>query len=336
MRWRVGRVASLVASVMVLAGCSRRAAPPEVVVYCAVDEPYAEKIFHDFEKQTGILVAPLYDIESSKSVGLAGKLEAEAATPKADVWWGSEGFLTARLASEHLLAPYASPAAADIPAGYKDKDHLWAGVGLRARVLAVGEPPPPFPIAHLSDLLDPRLKGKIAVSRPTAGATGANCTALYLYLGQDRADAFFKGLHDNGVNLLGGNAEVADQTGGGSFSLGLTDSDDVANAQVNNGKLTLVVPDQGPTDMGTLTMPTGVGLVAGAPHADAARRLIDYLESPAVERKLIELQFAKWSVRQDPNHGGVKAMPVDYAKAAQAYAASSRRATALLEGRPLE
>jgi iron(III) transport system substrate-binding protein len=332
MRWRVG----LLAGAILVVGCSRKAAPPEVVIYCAVDEPYAERIFKDFEKQSGILVSPLYDIESSKSVGLAGKLEAEQADPKADVWWGSEGFLTARLASEKVLAPYASPSAADIPEAYKDKDGLWAGVGLRARVLAVGDPPPPFPIGHLSDLLDPRLKGKIAVSRPTAGATGANCTALYLYWGEAKGDAFFKGLHDNGVNLLGGNAEVADQTGGGSFTLGLTDSDDVANAQSNNGKLTMVVPDQGPGDMGTLTMPTGVGLINGAPHADAAKRLIDYLESPAVERKLIELQFAKWSVRQKPGEGGVKAMPVDYAKAAQAYAASSRRATALLEGRPLE
>ena len=331
MRWRPAVLATAL-----LAGCARAPAPPEVVVYCAVDEPYAEQIFKDFERQSGVLVSPLYDIESSKSVGLAGKLEAEAADPQADVWWGSEAFLTARLASEKLLAPYASPSAADILPAYKDADHLWAGAGLRARVLAVGEPPPPFPVAHLRDLLDPRLKGKIAVSRPTAGATGANCTALYLFWGQVKADDFFRRLHDNGVNLLGGNAEVADQTGGGSFTLGLTDSDDVANALVNSGKLTMVVPDQGPDDMGTLTMPSTVGLVAGTRHAEAAKRLIDYLESPAVERKLIALQFAKWSVRQDPRNGGVKAMPVDYAKAAQAYAAASRRATALLEGRPLE
>ena len=331
MAWRTTLVAALLA-----AGCSRGADRPTVVVYCAVDQPYAEQVFRDFERETGVIVSPLYDIESSKSVGLAGRLEAERGNPQADVWWGSEAFLTARLAGAGVLAAYDSPSAKDIPAGYRDAEHRWAGVGLRARVIAVGEPPPPFAVKRLADLLDPRLKGKIAMARPTAGATGAHCTALYLLLGQERGDALFRGLHDNGVALVGGNAEVADQVGGGSFSVGLTDTDDVANTQANGGRESLVVPDQGDGEAGTLTMPTTVGLVAGGKHGDAGRRLVDYLESAAVERKLIELKFAKWSVRQDAAHGGVRAMAVDYAKAAQAYAAASRRATALLEGRPLE
>src|ERR1700677_2852094 len=122
-----------------LPGCSKHA-PNEVVVYCAVDEPYASKIFADFEKDTGIHVTPVYDVESSKSVGLAGRLEAEHAHPQCDVWWGSEAFLTARLASEGILAPYSSPNASDIPPAYRDKNNLWAGIGLRARVLAIGSP----------------------------------------------------------------------------------------------------------------------------------------------------------------------------------------------------
>jgi iron(III) transport system substrate-binding protein len=58
-------------------GCKRGGALQTITVYCAVDQPYASKVFEEFEKQTGIRVAPLYDIESSKSMGLAGKLEAE-------------------------------------------------------------------------------------------------------------------------------------------------------------------------------------------------------------------------------------------------------------------
>lgn len=320
---------------LLIAGCFRQSANT-VSVYCAVDEPYASKIFADFEKETGIHVAPLYDIESSKSVGLAGRLTAEKDHPQADVWWGSEAFLTARLVHEGVLQPYQSPSAAEIPAAFKDKTGMWAGVGLRARVIAIGLPKPPFELKRVRDLLDPRLKNKIAISRPTAGATGAHIAALYLTLGQDKADAFFKGLHDNGITLLGGNAEVADQVGFGSYSVGITDSDDVANTQANHGHLSMVVPDQGPEDDGAVTMPTTVGLVAGAHDIEQARRLIDYLETHATEQKLIDMGFAKWSVRDPQAGNGVKSMPIDYDAAAQIYSTAAHRATALMEGRAIE
>ena len=175
------------------------------------------------------------------------------------------------------------------------------------------------------------------MSHPTAGATGANIVALYLFWGQDRADAFFKALHDNGVNLLGGNAEVADQTGAGAFSVGLTDSDDVANTLTNGGKLTLVVPDQNATQDGTVTMPTTVGLVAGTSQPSAAKKLIDYLVSRAHRAEVDRHERSpRWSVRDPANAGGVKFIPVDYAKAAQTYAYTADRATKLLEGRPLD
>src|SRR5437764_1368350 len=97
-----------------LTSCSSKPSE-EVVVYCAVDEPYASKIFADFEKETGLHIAPRYDIESSKSVGLAGRLEAERDHPNADVWWGSEAFLTVRLADEGLLDAYNPATAEDVP-----------------------------------------------------------------------------------------------------------------------------------------------------------------------------------------------------------------------------
>src|SRR5690349_15710826 len=150
---------------LTLTGCNRGPAAEEIIVYCGVDEPYASKIFDDFEKQSGIRVAVQYDIESSKSVGLAGKLEAERNHPRADVWWGSEAFLTTRLAEEGVLNAYQPAGAADIPAEFKDPLEYWTGVGLRARVLAVSNlSPPPFEVKGIEDLADPRLKDKVAIS----------------------------------------------------------------------------------------------------------------------------------------------------------------------------
>ncbi len=304
---------------------------PEVVVYCAVDEPYGAKVFADFERETGVRVVPEYDIETSKSVGLAGKLEAERDRPRADVWWGSEAFLSVRLADEGILAPYRPPTAADVLPQFKDADGLWTGCGLRARVLAVGEPPPGFAITSIHDLADPRLKGKVCLSRPTAGATGAHLAALYVLWGPARARAFLRQLHDNDVALLGGNAEVADQVGVGSYAVGLTDSDDVANSLASGGKESMVVPDQ--DGEGTLAMPTTLGLVKGAPHPELAKRLLDYLASKRVEQKLIDLKFARWSVRDG---AGIVAVDIDYKKAAAVYSLAQREATAILEGRQTE
>jgi iron(III) transport system substrate-binding protein len=300
------------------------------VVYCSVDEPYAAPVFDEFEKETGLHIAPLYDIESAKSVGLAGKLEAERDHPRADVWWCSEAFLSVRLSQEGVLDVYKPTTASDIPDQFKDADGYWTGCGLRARVLAVGEPPPPFQIKSIWDLADPRLKNKVCLARPTAGSTGSHVAAIYATWGPEKARQFFHKLHDNNIALLGGNAEVADQVGNGNFILGMCDSDDVTNTASNGGKITAVIPDQ--DGDGTMAMPTTVSLVKGAKHVDGAKKLIDFLVSKQNEQHLIDMKFARWSVRGGVGQS-IKAMNVDYRAAAKIYPQAQREATAILEGR---
>jgi iron(III) transport system substrate-binding protein len=315
---------------LAMTGCGQKKAVDEIVVYCSVDEPYASQVFAEFEKETGLHVAPLYDIESSKSVGLAGKLEAEKDHPRADVWWCSEAFLTVRLADAGVLDVYKPTTAADIPDQFKDADGYWTGFGLRARVMAVGEPAPPFQITSIHDLADPRLKDKVAIARPTAGSTGAHFAALYTIWGQDKARQFFHQLHDNGVVLLGGNAEVADQVGANVFVLGMCDNDDVSNTLANGGKLNMIIPDQNAE--GTMAMPTTAALVKGAHHVDGAKRLIDFLVSKQSEQRLIDMKFARWSVRSGVGDS-IKAFNLDYRAAAKIYPQAQREATAILEGR---
>ena len=146
-----------------LDGC-RGKSGEEIVVYCGVDEPYASVVFKDFEQQTGMRVAAQYDIESSKSVGLAGKMTAEKDHPRADVWWGSEAFLSVRLAKEGMLQPYHPPNAADIRRkSLRIRMDFGPAWGCGARVLAVGveKKKPDFEITGIHDLADPRLKDKV-------------------------------------------------------------------------------------------------------------------------------------------------------------------------------
>jgi iron(III) transport system substrate-binding protein len=267
------------------------------------------------------------DAEANKTVGLVERLRAERANPQADVWWGNEPFHSVALASEGVLSAYESPAAGTIPARFKDAEHRWTGIGLRARVIAVHEGSKSSAIDAVEDLTQ---AGRVAMARPTAGTTGSHVAAIYVAWGDARADAFFTQLHQNGIKLLGGNGPVAEAVGRGSFDAGLTDNDDVASAEREGGRLRAVLPDQ--AGMGTLALPTTVGLVSGAKDAGAARLLIDYLLSDEVERQLIDAHFAGWSVR-DAQTGNVRWMNVDYAEVARRMPDAIRRATAILEGR---
>ena len=70
-----------------------------------------------------------------------------------------------------------------------------------------------------------------------------------------------------------------------------------------------------------------------APQHDETRPenwLTFFLASQA-EQRLIDMKFARWSVRAGPNN--IRAMKLDYRKAAQVFAQAMREGTAILEGR---
>ena len=93
----------------------------EVVAYCAQDQVYAEKIFADFEKQTGIRVLAVYDSEAVKTVGLANRLLAEQRHPQCDVFWGNEEMRTRLLAAKGVFR----------------ETNGWAAFGYRSRRLVI-------------------------------------------------------------------------------------------------------------------------------------------------------------------------------------------------------
>ena len=105
----------------------------EVVLYCSVDQEFAEPIVKQFEEQTGVKVLARFDTEASKTVGLVQRLRSEAAKPVADVFWSGEVFYTIRLTREGLLAPYESEQTKNWPEIFKDPSDRWYGFGLRDR-----------------------------------------------------------------------------------------------------------------------------------------------------------------------------------------------------------
>jgi iron(III) transport system substrate-binding protein len=322
-----------------LAGGCWRAAESEVVVYCALDAEFARPIFADFTRESGIQVAAKFDTESTKTVGLAEALLAERGRPRCDVFWNNETLHTLRLEKQGLLEPFAPPAAADFPPAFRAADGAWHGFAARARVLVVNTRLLPTSAERprsIRDLADPRWRGRAAIAKPLFGSTATHAACLFAAWGAADAEEFFRAVKQNEVQILSGNKQVAMSVAGGQLAFGLTDTDDAIIEREKGLPVEIVYPDQGDGELGTLFIPNAVAVVRGGPHPAEARRLVEYLLSPAVEAKLAAGPSAQIPLNPKTDAAvrvatprTVKAMAVDWPAAAAAWepAAQFLRAT---------
>jgi iron(III) transport system substrate-binding protein len=320
-----------------LAGCG--GSPGDVVLYCALDRQHAEPVVAAFTAATGLRVEAYYDVEANKSVGLRRRLQEERERPVCDVFWNNEVVQTVLLAEDGMLAPYVSPDAADIPAAWRDPGGRWTGFAARGRVLIVNTDRMPDGLDRPNgslDFLDPAHSDRCGMARPLTGTTAAHAGAWMATRGVDATFEHFAALRANRVRFAPGNAQVMRWVRAGELDFGLTDTDDCQAALDEGFPVAMVVPDQGPGQGGLVVIPNTVALVAGAPHADAARRLIDFLLRRETEALLAHGPSAQIPLRDDvarPAHvldlSALHVADVDWQAAGVAYAENVGRLEAV-------
>jgi iron(III) transport system substrate-binding protein len=293
-----------------------------VVVYVSEDQVFSEPILKDFERDTGTRVHAVYDTEETKSAGVMNRLIAEKANPQADVYWANEPIRAEVLRQQGVSTPYRSPSAEGIPQQFREPQSHWTGFSARARMLIVDQRLKDKPVS-IEAYTDPRFNGKAVMANPLFGTTTAHMAALFTVWGDDRAKTFLDAVRRNGVHISSSNGESADQVATGPFQFALVDSDDVHSRQKLGQQIDGVYPDQEKGGLGCFIVPNAVLLIKNGPHAEAGKKLIDYLLSRDTEKKLAYSDAA-----QIPLHGGVetppdvrrleslKIMRVDYAQVA--------------------
>lgn len=281
--------------ILVASGCKGE---NRVVLYYAQDREFAEQIIDDFQRLQPLLVATTFDSEANKSVGLYEALRREARKPRCDVHWNNEIIATIRLQREGLLQPYDSPSSAAYPAVYRAADHTWTAFAARARIIILntkllkehGIAEADWP-KGLDDLKHPRWKGLLAMSEPTAGTSATQVACLFEAWGKQKAKEWYLALKANGIKLVKGNKPAAEGVGQGQYLVGLTDTDDAAEELAGGRPVRIVFADKDAdpaSKKGTLFIPNTVAMIKGCPNPEGARKLIDFLLSPAVEEKLAE------------------------------------------------
>jgi iron(III) transport system substrate-binding protein len=264
-----------------------------VVVYTSVDRLFSEPVIKEAEKRLGLKVVGVYDTEETKSTGLVNRLIARKDNPDGDIFWSGDPLRAALLKAKGVTAPCDTPAGGAIPAVYKDPECHWIGFSARARVLLVntslvpaGEEP-----RSLTALTDRRWKDKVAIANPLFGTTSFHVTAIFEALGDEKAREWLDALKANGVQIVSSNGEVKRQVAAGGVAIGLTDSDDAAEAIKDGQPVRAMFLDQDAPDgppLGNLIIPNTVSLIRGGPNPDGAKKVIGFLLSADAQKMLAE------------------------------------------------
>ncbi len=294
-----------------------------VVVYTSVDQVYSEKIFKLFEQKSGIKVKAVYDIEASKSVGLANRLVAEKDCPQADVFWNGEILKILDLKEKGVLERADITSAKGLPSSFVDEDGYWYGFGGRARVLIVNKALVSLENCPktLSELANSQYIKQTGIAYPIFGTTSTQVATLYTYWGEIKAKEYFTSLKNLGISVLEGNSVVKDYVSQKKLYMGLTDTDDALSEMKQNKDLDIIFLDQGENDMGTLVIPNTVAYIKGAPHPTQADAFMEFLLSAETEQALVDDGWIHIPVHinvtasKDILAKKIKIMPVDFNEA---------------------
>ena len=116
-------------------------------------------------------------------------------------------------------------------------------------------------------------------------------------------------LFANDVKFLQSNGATMRAVRDGQLAWAFTDTDDYHVAMLRGHKVGCVFPDQHDGGIGTMLIPNAVGLVAGGPDQDGAKKLIDAILSRETEALLAAAESAQIPLRkgvQGPKDPAIK------------------------------
>lgn len=285
----------------------------------AIDEKLGVKMPHD-----------------NKNSGQAlSQLLAEKASPVADVaYYGVTTGIKA--GNEGVVTPYKPAGFDEIPAGLKDADGRWFAVhygtlGFFVNVDALGGAPVPQCFA---DLKKPEYRGMVGYLDPSsafvgyAGAVAANIAFGGDLTNFDPAIKFFKELAQNDP-MVPKQTSFARVVSGEIPILFDYDFNAYRGKYEEDGNFEFVLPCEG-----SVRVPYVMSLVAGAPHEETGKKVLDFIlsdEGQAIwtnaylqPARPVELP-AEVAAKFLPASDYERAVAVDYAEMEKAQAAFGER-----------
>ncbi len=286
-----------------------RAADPEVNLYSYRQPFLIQPLLDAFTRETGIAVNVVYARR-----GLLERLKAEGANSPADAVLTADIGRLHDLVEADLVQPLRSKTLeAAIPAHLRHPDGLWYALTTRARVLYTSkERVRPGEITAYEDLADPKWRGRICTRSGKHVYNVALIASMIAHHGEARAQTWLDAVKANLARKPQGNDRaqvraikegVCDIAIGNSYYMGKMSADPDQKAWAD--AVNIVFPNQ--AGRGTHINISGAAMTKSARHQAAARSLIEFLASPAIQQRYAAENFEYPVLSDIPLHPVVAA-----------------------------
>jgi iron(III) transport system substrate-binding protein len=256
---------------------SLASAQQSITVYCSILEEQCREGVAMFERANpGAKVAMV-----RRSTGEAyATIKAEAANPKADVWWGGPAEPHLQAGEEGLLESYKSPALSGL--------HDWAqrlsdqsqsrsagiylgalGFGYNTDVLKKKGLPEP---KCWADLLDPKFKDEVQMADPNSSGTAYVMLATVVQLmGEEKGFDYLMKLHRNISQYTKSGIAPVKAVALGETGVAIAFLHDMVTQRLSGAPVAIAAPCEG-----TGYETGAVSMVKGSKSPDLARKFFDF------------------------------------------------------------
>ncbi|MEZ4633260.1 MAG: Fe(3+) ABC transporter substrate-binding protein [Deinococcales bacterium] len=256
-----------------------------VNVYSSRHYDIDNELYQQFSEITGIKV----NLIEANDNELIERVLAEGSRSEGDMLLTSDAGRLWQAQDKGLLQSVSSEILEGIPDNLRDPEGYWFALTQRARVIIYNsEKVSADELSSYEDLTDAKWKGRICVRSSTNIYNQSLLASLIVHHGEEAAEAWAQGIVDNFARKpQGGDTDQILAVASGECDIALANSyyfgrllSDPSQQEATK-HLAIFFPNQ--EDRGTHVNISGAGILANAPHPEAALALLEYLLSPEVQ-----------------------------------------------------
>ncbi|WP_281981486.1 Fe(3+) ABC transporter substrate-binding protein [Thalassorhabdomicrobium marinisediminis] len=279
---------TLTVAALLLSTAAPAFAEGELNLYSARHYDTDERLYSDFEEQTGITINRI----EGKADELAARMEAEGRNSPADVLITVDTSRLERAKNMGILQSVDSDVLEErIPANLQDSDNQWFGFSQRARIIFYDKADVTNPPATYLDLADPAYKGQVCIRSSSNTYNQTLLASIIENHGEEAARDWAQGVVDNMARdpqggdtdqlrgIVSGECDIA-VSNSYYFARGLRTNVDGLSDSIDMIGLQWPSQDAEGAHMNL----SGAGVAAHAPNRENAVLFLEYLASDQAQQ----------------------------------------------------